>query len=214
MKKKKTLIVVVAIVAIFISTVSILSSAIHLENNGISNYKQILSEMINDKTFSKKDRDEMKELLDIPQFFNNSLNIDDENMELNSNWESYNTVIKYLITLIEDNPDREYISLGVDRHSKENIILWDATDDGNILDITEEVSQALSDIEQSFSKLDYFFDAIRIENGIISFDTIDGQYSLIYKIDNNVDLDKEYEKEDSIVIIESNKDNWYHKIMS
>ena len=213
-KKIFSLIAVVAIVIIFITTVSILSLAVSVGNDGISKYKQILLEMMSDKTISKEDRDQMKALLDMPQWFNSSLDITEENTELDNNFDSYNIIIKYLITLIENYPERDHICLGVDGGSKESIVLSDTSDDGGVLNITEEVSQALYDIDESFSKLGYIFDAIRIKNGIISFDTIDGVYSLIYKIDDNADVKKEYEKEDSIVIIESNRDNWYHKVMS
>lgn len=213
MKKKHLLIAVAAIVTVIIATASVLSFA---TNNGKadSKYKQILELINNDKTLSKEDRDEAKQLLDtMPQWFLGPLDANDEDEKLSDNFDSYNIIVKYLIQLMKNNPDKEKICLGVDIYSKEDIRLWDAADDGGVLDITQEVGQALIDIEEAFSKLGYCFDAIRIKDGAISFDTVDGQYSLIYKLDDNVDLNEKYKNDDSVTIIESNKDNWYHKFV-
>lgn len=211
MKKKKLVMVVAIVVVAIIASASVLSSAIELKNDGTFSsveFKKFLSEMLNDESISKSDREEMSELLNMPQLFDDTSDTKDANGELNNNSENYNIIIKYIISIVNNNPEREHICLGVDGYNKEDIILWDAADDGEILNITDDVSYALSHIKQSFSKMGYQFDAIRVESGRILFDTIDGQYALIYNIDN-LALSNE-EKDDTRIIVESTKENWYH----
>lgn len=211
MKKKKLVMVVAIVVVTIIASASILSSAIDSKNDSkLSSVelKNFLLEMLNNESISKTDKEEMSELLNMPQLFDDTSAAKDANKELNNNYDSYNIITNYIITIVDNNPERERICFGVDGYTKENIILWDAADDGDILNITDNVLFALLNIKQSFSKMGYQFNSIRMESGRILFDTIDGQYALIYNIDN-LALSNE-EKDDTRIIVESTKENWYH----
>lgn len=137
--------------------------------------------------------------------FNNTAELAAESLSINI--ESYETVVKYLISTVEDKADEKYV-LGVDIEN-DSIVLWEAADDGRVLEISKEVTDALMNIKQAFNEMGYLFDAIRIQNGEICFDTIDGCYALIYVL--NEDADTRISDE-SDYIIDSTHDNWYHKI--
>ena len=110
----------------------------------------------------------------------------------------YEAVVKYLITdVIEKYPDEEYICLGVDSNQiiysdgaphKEKLIVYIVTDVGeeNIyLKPGERILKSFERIKSSFMQMDYSLNAIRIRDGKISFDVIDGRYSLVYELSKN-----------------------------
>ena len=82
---------------------------------------------------------------------------------------------------------------------------------GRVLEINEDVANALSVIKSAFSDMGYKLDTIRIKNGCISFDTIDGQYSLVMAIDEATNINSII-KENTNAKIKKAQDNWYHKI--
>lgn len=123
---------------------------------------------------------------------------------------SYNTVIKYLQTVIKENPTESYICLGVDGSAKEDITLSNATKNGEILNISEEVADALAIIKNAYSSLGYEFDAIRIKDSCIAFDSIDGRYSLVYA-EGGIENVKKIYGQDSNIEVRKLQGNWYHK---
>lgn len=124
--------------------------------------------------------------------------------------DSYNTVVKYLQTVIEENPTENYICLGVDGSAKENVTLSNATKNGEMLDISEEVAEALAIIKNAYSGLDYELDVIRMKDGCISFDSIDGRYSIVYT-EGGIENAKKIYDQDSNVKVRKLQENWYHK---
>ena len=133
-----------------------------------------------------------------------------QNANLNKNINSYNVVIKYLRDVINDNHKDSYICIGIDGYTKDDVILSLASKDGEILETGEEVDSALAIIKAAFSDMGYTLDAIRIKDGCISFDTIDGQYSLIFALDKTANIGS-IRWGDSDTNIKKAQDNWYHK---
>lgn len=130
---------------------------------------------------------------------------------LKNNIDSYNTVVEYLTTLIEENSIDDYICFGIDGSTKKNIVLSVATENGEILEMNSDVATALSVIKSAFyDDMGYTLDTIRIKGGCIFFDTIDGQYSLILAVDENVNVNS-LRKENTDAEIKKDQDNWYHK---
>lgn len=108
--------------------------------------------------------------------------------------DDYEAVVKYLMTdVMQKYPEEEYICLGVDsnqyvyaedgtRH-KEKLTVYIVTDvnEENIdLKPGEKITESFDRIKTSFMQMDYSLNAIRIRDGKISFDVIDGRYSLVY----------------------------------
>lgn len=187
------------------------------ENNVIENetldinIQNLIEQFYNDKSISTQDKEEINELFDMPQLFNSSNETNIADSSLKSNIDSYNIVIKYLITIIEENSTDDYICLGIDGYTKEDIVLSFASRNGEILEINEDVANALSVIKSAFSDMGYKLDTIRIKDGCISFDTIDGQYSLVMALDEAAN-NNSISKEDTNAKIKKAQDNWYHKI--
>lgn len=200
-----------------ISAVSYAQNKIAEENNVTENetldinIKSLIEQIYNDKSISTQDKEEINELFDMPQLFSSSNETNIANSSLKSNIDSYNIVIKYLITIIEENSTDDYICLGIDGYTKEDIVLSFASRNGEILEINEDVANALSVIKSAFSDMGYKLDTIRIKNGCISFDTIDGQYSLVMAIDEATNINSII-KENTNAKIKKAQDNWYHKI--
>lgn len=110
--------------------------------------------------------------------------------------DDYEAVVRYLMAdVMQKYPEREYICLGVDsnqyvyaedgtRH-KEKLIVYIVTDVGeenSYLKPGEKIMKSLDRIHSSFMQMGYSLTAIRIRDGKISFDVIDGQYSLVYEL--------------------------------
>lgn len=138
-----------------------------------------------------------------------------EKGQFNSLQDDYDAVVKYLITtVIADHPDEEYICLGLEGSSIEDVLLYIITDtleDNIYMKLSNEIAQSLVNINDSFINMGYSIDAIRIKSGIISFTSIDGVYSLTYEIDKKTDFKKIRGKEpysDS----ENLKGKWKHSI--
>jgi len=139
-------------------------------------------------------------------FNNQKIMIQNANLNINS----YNVVIEYLRDVINDNHKDSYICIGIDGYTKDDVILSLASKDGEILETGEEVDSALAIIKAAFSDMGYTLDAIRIKDGCISFDTIDGQYSLIFALDKTANIGS-VRWGDSDTNIKKARDNWYHK---
>lgn len=219
---KKVVIIITLCLAIVISITSVTAvsssqNALEDENNVIENEtldvnsKNLIEQFYNDKSISTQDREEIKELLDMPQLFNSSNETNIADSSLKSNIDSYNIVIKYLVAIIEDNSTDDYICLGIDGYTKEDIVLSFASRNGETLEINEDVANALSMIKSAFSDMGYKLDAIRIKEGLISFDTIDGQYSLLFALEETANTNN-IATEDTNVSIKKAQDNWYHKM--
>ena len=110
--------------------------------------------------------------------------------------DDYEAVVRYLIAdVMQKYPEEEYICLGVDsnqyvyaedgtRH-KEKLIVYivtDADEDNIYLKPGEKILQSFDRIKSSFMQMDYSLTAIRIRDGKIAFDVIDGRYSLVYEL--------------------------------
>lgn len=220
MKKTVLFIALSLIIIISITSITAVSSAqdapentnVVIENETLNaDDKSIIEQFYNDKSISAKDREEIKDLFDVPQLFNASSKTDSQDESLKNNIDSYNTIVKYLQTVIEENSMESYICLGVDGYTKEDIILSFASKDGELLEMNEEVANALAIIKEAFSALGYKLDTIRIKDGYISFDTIDGQYSLVYALDETININS-ISHGDSNSNFKKAQDNWYHKI--
>ena len=109
--------------------------------------------------------------------------------------DDYEAVVRYLMTdVMEKYPEQEYICLGVNRNQiiysdgvrrKEKIlvsIVTDALEENIYLNPSKEITESFDRIDTSFMQMGYSLDAIRIRDGKISFDVIDGRYSLVYKL--------------------------------
>lgn len=110
--------------------------------------------------------------------------------------DDYEAVVRYLIAdVMQKYPEEEYICLGVNsnqyvyaedgtRHQEKLVvsIVTDADEDNIDLKPGEKIMQSFDRINTSFMQMDYSLDAIRIRDGKISFDVIDGRYSLVYKL--------------------------------
>lgn len=225
-KAIKRIIVLIALsLVIIISITSITSiTAISFEQNQYEdensiienetldgNSKALIEQFYNDKSLSTQDKEEMKALFDMPQLFNSSNETKMADSSLKSNIDSYNIVIKYLITIIEENPTDNYICLGIDGYTKEDIVLSFASRNGEILEISEDVANALSIIKSAFSDMGYKLDTIKIKDGYISFDTIDGQYSLMFALDEATSINSIDNKDEKVTAAKA-QDNWYHKM--
>lgn len=220
MKKLIVLITLSLTIVISITSITAVSYAQNKtveENNVIENEtldinsQNLIEQFYNDKSISTQDKEEIKALFDMPQLFNSSNETNIADSSLKSNIDSYNIVTKYLITVIEENSTDDYICLGIDGYTKEDISLSFASRNGEILEINEDVANALSVIKSAFSDMGYKLDTIRIKNGCISFDTIDGQYSLVMAIDEATNINSII-KENTNAKIKKAQDNWYHKI--
>ncbi|MDD6528105.1 MAG: hypothetical protein PUF31_09950 [Oscillospiraceae bacterium] len=110
--------------------------------------------------------------------------------------DDYEAVVRYLMAdVMQKYPEEEYICLGVDsnqyvyaedgtRHKEKLVvsIVTDADEDNIDLKPGEKIMQSFDRINTSFMQMDYSLDAIRIRDGKISFDVIDGRYSLVYEL--------------------------------
>lgn len=219
MKKLIVLIILSLTIVISITSITAVSYAQNKtaeENNVIENEtldinsQNLIEQFYNDKSISTQDKEEIKALFDMPQLFNSSNETNIADSSLKSNIDSYNIVTNYLITVIEENSTDDYICLGIDGYTKEDISLSFASRNGEILEINEDVANALSIIKSAFSDMGYKLDTIRIEDGCISFDTIDGQYSLVLTLNETTNINS-ISEEDTDVSIKKAQDNWYHK---
>ena len=70
------------------------------------------------------------------------------------------------------------------RHQEKLVvsIVTDADEDNIDLKPGEKIMQSFDRINTSFMQMDYSLDAIRIRDGKISFDVIDGRYSLVISL--------------------------------
>ncbi|MCL1790240.1 MAG: hypothetical protein FWG40_02600 [Peptococcaceae bacterium] len=79
------------------------------------------------------------------------------------------------------------------------------------LELDKKIRESLVTIDQLFKSRNLCLDVIRICNNTITFDTIDGQYSLVYTFDN-----KPPDKKDVAINQKYNVDkiegHWYHKV--
>lgn len=132
---------------------------------------------------------------------------DSKKSAFKQNQSSYNTVVNYLLTL-NLKPSDGKVALGVDSY-KGIMKLYDCGDNGRNLNLPKYVSVALRQIDDSFGKLG--LDAIRIKDGKIRFDTIDGTYSLVYVIDESKRISSILEEmlKEKRKTIKTDK-NWYH----
>ncbi|MGN1443227.1 MAG: hypothetical protein ACI4XE_05180 [Acutalibacteraceae bacterium] len=108
--------------------------------------------------------------------------------------DDYEAVVRYLMAdVMQKYPEEEYICLGVDSNQyvyaedgtphKEKIIVYivtDALEENIYLKPGEKLTESFDRIKPSFMQMGYSLDAIRIRDGKISFDVIDGRYSLVY----------------------------------
>lgn len=135
--------------------------------------------------------------------------LDDE--DFYNHQEDFDVAIDFLKEFIGKNmknPQEEYICLGVYCVVADTIVL--AGDDGR-LEMDEKTCESLTAIDRLFSSRNCCLDAIRIKNNSISFDTIDGQYSIVYSLHKDppskVDIGtKEKYRIDKI------EEGWYHRM--
>lgn len=113
--------------------------------------------------------------------------------------DDYEAVVRYLIAdVMQKYPEEEYICLGVDsnqyvyaedgtRHKEKILvsIVTDTLEENIYLNPGKEITESFDRITSSFMKMGYSLNAIRIRDGKISFDVIDGQYSLVYVLSKN-----------------------------
>lgn len=83
-----------------------------------------------------------------------------------------------------------------------------------VFELDESIYQSIQKIEESFYDLGYQFWTIRISNNTICFDTVSGEYDIIYSIDGispkekGMDTDGDYQYISSKIM-----DNWYHRCL-
>lgn len=103
-----------------------------IENETLDgNSKALIEQFYNDKSLSTQDKEEMKALFDMPQLFNSSNETKMADSSLKSNIDSYNIVIKYLITIIDsirklimNDETIEYLTdLALETFNKESTVL-------------------------------------------------------------------------------------------
>lgn len=144
-------------------------------------------------------------------FFVASSRTDIEKKSFKENYDSYNTVVEYLQTVIDEHPEENSFCFSVHHGSaKENIKLVkiNLMKDNEIFEISEEVAEALAVIDKAFSKMGYCLETISIKNGCISFNTID-RYCLVYS-ESGVENVKERFKQNSDITVKKIQKNWYH----
>ena len=139
-------------------------------------------------------------------FFAGGNGLEDE--DFYKHQDDFNRVTNFLKTFAEQNQQEDYICLGVNGGTLDTIRLsWN----GERLELDEKVRESLLAIDRVFSSKKCFLDTIRIRSNNIVFDTIDGQYSLVYTID-----DKPPSRIDAVTSLEYNvkkiEAHWYHKI--
>lgn len=143
-------------------------------------------------------------------FFVASSRTDIEKKSFKENYDSYNTVVEYLQTVIDEHPEESSFCFVIHGSAKENIELVkiNLMKDNEIFEISEEVAEALAVIDKAFSKMGYDLDAIVIKNGCISFNTID-RYCLVYS-ESGAENVKERFKQNSDITVKKLQKNWYN----
>lgn len=94
------------------------------------------------------------------------------------------------------------------------VTLYDCGDNGRNLNLPKNVYDALRQIKDSFIDMGYSLDAIRIKDGKIRFDVIDGRYSLVYVIDKSKRISSILEEmfKEKRKTMKADK-NWYHSFL-
>lgn len=214
MKRKIIPTILLTIVAIFITITVIVPIAQDIKYGAKSTYRQYLwQNVVCDKTLPKEERLGALKFIIVPNpFYDNSSRIRQANKELKGNMEAYNTIVDLLIKVIDDHPEKERMVLSFNINEDETK-LWIIGEENGQLNIAYETAQALQDIKASFDNQGYYLDAIRVQKGTISFDTIDGQYSLIYKLDEDTELNDVFKLDEGMAFIKSSNRKWYHLMM-
>lgn len=163
----------------------------------------------NNYSLSVEDSEKMEQMLRKSGWYDLNKNTDNESKEFELIEHEYNTIVNYIKSILSDHTSNGYICLGVDGVDESNIRLSIASQDGKLLDITKDVKISLLSIQKSFNNMGYDLDTIRVKDNTIAFESIDGQYSLVYLLNDGVKTATETTTESNLVKF---KDNWYHKV--
>ncbi len=209
MFKKTSLFICILLIIISLISISFITYA----NSSIGTLnideQEFIMSMYNDPVLSSEDKEEMEQLLQMTEWLNSNKNIDNETKEFELIEHEYNMIVDYIKTILSYHASNGYICLGVDGIDESNIRLSIASQDGKLLEITNEVKTSLLSIQKSFDNMGYDLDTIRVKNNTIAFESIDGQYSLVYLLNDGVKTANETTTDSSLVKF---KDNWYHKV--
>lgn len=209
MFKKTNLLMCTLLTILFLLSISFVTYA--NSSIGTLNFdeQEFIMSMYNDPVLSSEDKEEMEQLLQMTEWLNANKNIDNETKEFESIEHEYNMIVDYIKSILSDHASNGYICLGVDGIDESNIRLSIASQDGKLLGITNDVKTSLISIQNSFDNMGYDLDTIRVSNNTIAFESIDGQYSLVYLLNDDIKTANETTANSSLVKF---KDNWYHKV--
>ena len=146
--------------------------------------RSLLVSALNNENISEEDLLEAQSLLSDDTFFDRSFRIKRETAAFLDCYSDYDAVLSFIASYMPDYKERDYICIGIDGSLSETVRAYFATEPGGYLKLTDEINKSLASIKQSFSKMGFELDAIRIRDQKISFDSSDGQYSLVKLFDS------------------------------
>jgi hypothetical protein len=122
----------------------------------------------------------------------------------------FDLAIDFLKDLTNVHSHEDYICLDVYSDETDNIFLsWN----GERIELNDEVQKSLNKIYVVFSAKRCTLDAIRIQNNSISFDSANGQYSLIHYINNEIQPSTIKDTAtNQIFDLKKIESHWYHKV--
>lgn len=126
------------------------------------------------------------------------------------NVDAFEDTVKIVQKIIDENNDTDRFCISIESHNNE-ISLWLISPDKGNYKLSKGEQQSIKAVEAAF-KGDSYLDCIRVDDSVISFDTIDGTYSVLYVTDSaDKDFEKAfYAKQDNIKIKQI-QGKWYHK---
>lgn len=163
----------------------------------------------NNYSLSTEDSEKMEKMLRKSGWYDLNKNTDNESKEFELITQDYETLVDFIKSILSEYSLNGYICLGVDGTNKNDIRLSVASQNGELLKITDNIKTSLISIQNSFDNMGYDLDTIRVSNNTIAFESIDGQYSLVYLLNDDIKTANETTADSSLVKF---KDNWYHKV--
>jgi len=134
--------------------------------------------------------------------------LEDEDFQMYQ--KDFEIVAKFLESFAEKHVKEKYICLIVGGGTVDAMYLSWTADYGGRLELEKNIIESLVAINQIFYQNNCYLDAIRIRDNCIFFDTVDGQYSLVYGMNKNspakVDATTKQKFE-----VERIKPEWYHR---
>ncbi len=154
---------------------------------------------------------EFKNFIDYYLFFKDDFKWEYNIQDFNTYKDDFEVVAEIAMKNVNSEEKYNFVDCTFDRETQ-TYFLYNYQDKGRI-ELTEKELESVSNIKDAFTNKDAKLDTIRVHKNRVSFCTNNGQYAVVYSLDDSIPTYVNGPEEKHNVFTKKICDKWYHVVI-